>query len=75
MVEAGLKVEKQEEAPALGKPVLVLRNESERPAAVELGVARLVAIDRLNVRLTSPCGTWSTEEHSEVAGGRESPVR
>ncbi len=35
----------QEEAPALGKPVLVLRNESERPEAIELGVARLVGHD------------------------------
>jgi UDP-N-acetylglucosamine 2-epimerase (non-hydrolysing) len=32
----------QEEAPALGKPVLVLRNESERPEAIEEGVAKLV---------------------------------
>jgi UDP-N-acetylglucosamine 2-epimerase (non-hydrolysing) len=32
----------QEEAPALGKPVLVLRDESERPEAIEAGVARLV---------------------------------
>jgi UDP-N-acetylglucosamine 2-epimerase (non-hydrolysing) len=35
----------QEEAPALGKPVLVMRNESERPEAVEAGVARLVGHD------------------------------
>lgn len=32
----------QEEAPALGKPVLVLRDETERPEAVEMGVVRLV---------------------------------
>ena len=32
----------QEEAPALGKPVLVLRSKTERPEAVESGVARLV---------------------------------
>ncbi len=32
----------QEEAPALGKPVLVLRDETERPEAVEAGVAQLV---------------------------------
>lgn len=32
----------QEEAPALGKPVLVLRTETERPEAVEIGAARLV---------------------------------
>jgi UDP-N-acetylglucosamine 2-epimerase (non-hydrolysing) len=35
----------QEEAPALGKPVLVMRTESERPEAVESGVARLVGQD------------------------------
>ncbi len=32
----------QEEAPALGKPVLVLRNETERPEGVAAGAARLV---------------------------------
>jgi UDP-N-acetylglucosamine 2-epimerase (non-hydrolysing) len=32
----------QEEAPALGKPVLVVRDTTERPEAVEAGVARLV---------------------------------
>ena len=32
----------QEEAPALGKPVLVLRDETERPEAVEEGVVKLV---------------------------------
>lgn len=32
----------QEEAPALGKPVLVLRDETERPEAVEQGVVKLV---------------------------------
>jgi UDP-N-acetylglucosamine 2-epimerase (non-hydrolysing) len=32
----------QEEAPALGKPVLVLRDETERPEAVEAGCVKLV---------------------------------
>jgi UDP-N-acetylglucosamine 2-epimerase (non-hydrolysing) len=32
----------QEESPALGKPVLVLRERTERPEAVELGVVKLV---------------------------------
>lgn len=36
----------QEEAPALGKPVLVLREETERPEAVDAGVVRLVGSDR-----------------------------
>jgi UDP-N-acetylglucosamine 2-epimerase len=32
----------QEEAPTLGAPVLVLRNETERPEAVAAGAVRLV---------------------------------
>ena len=35
----------QEEAPALAKPVLVLRRETERPEAVEAGVVKLVGPD------------------------------
>jgi len=35
----------QEEAPAFGKPVLVLRNETERPDGIEANVARLVGTD------------------------------
>lgn len=35
----------QEEAPALGKPVLVLRKETERPEAVEAGTVRLAGVD------------------------------
>ena len=39
----------QEEAPALGKPVLVLRDETERPEAVHEGVVKLVgpSFDRI----------------------------
>ncbi|MCM2459939.1 UDP-N-acetylglucosamine 2-epimerase (non-hydrolyzing) [Pseudomonas sp. CG7] len=36
----------QEEAPALGNPVLVLREETERPEAVDLGVGKLVGANR-----------------------------
>ena len=36
----------QEEAPALGKPVLVLRDTTERPEAVEAGTVRLVGTDK-----------------------------
>jgi len=35
----------QEEAPSLGKPVLVLREKTERPEAVEAGTATLVGTD------------------------------
>jgi UDP-N-acetylglucosamine 2-epimerase (non-hydrolysing) len=36
----------QEEAPSLGKPVLVLREKTERPEAVEAGTARVVGTRR-----------------------------
>jgi len=36
----------QEEAPSLGKPVLVLRDETERPEALEAGAVRLVGPHR-----------------------------
>ncbi len=36
----------QEEGPSLGKPVLVLRDETERPEAVAAGTVRLVGTDR-----------------------------
>lgn len=36
----------QEEGPALGKPVLVMRNVTERPEAVEAGTVLLVGTDR-----------------------------
>ena len=35
----------QEEAPSLGKPVLVMRNTTERPEAVEAGTVKLVGMD------------------------------
>ncbi len=40
----------QEEAPALGKPVLVIREETERNEAVEAGVARLIGTEPGTVR-------------------------
>jgi UDP-N-acetylglucosamine 2-epimerase (non-hydrolysing) len=39
----------QEEAPALGKPVLVLRDKTERPEAIVAGTSRLVGTDRHQV--------------------------
>ena len=39
----------QEEAPALGKPVLVMRETTERPEGVEAGTARLVGTDALRI--------------------------
>ena len=39
----------QEEAPALGKPVLVMRRETERPEAVEAGTVELAGVDEESV--------------------------
>lgn len=39
----------QEEAPALGKPVLVMRDTTERPEAVEAGTARLVGTGKSTI--------------------------
>ena len=50
----------QEEAPALGKPVLVLRRETERPEAVEAGTVKLAGVEygriveMANTLLTDP---------------------
>ncbi len=39
----------QEEAPAFRKPVLVLREKTERPEGIEAGIARLVGTDRKKI--------------------------
>jgi UDP-N-acetylglucosamine 2-epimerase (non-hydrolysing) len=39
----------QEEAPAVGKPVLVIRATTERPEAIEAGTARLVGTERYSI--------------------------
>jgi UDP-N-acetylglucosamine 2-epimerase (non-hydrolysing) len=39
----------QEEAPALGKPVLVLREETERPEGIAAGTVRLVGTNTINI--------------------------
>lgn len=55
----------QEEAPALGKPVLVLRNTTERPEAVEAGTARLVGTE-VNT-IVSACQQLLTDPYAYQA--------
>jgi UDP-N-acetylglucosamine 2-epimerase (non-hydrolysing) len=59
----------QEEAPALGKPVLVLRNETERPEAVALGLVKLVGTDV--DRIVSNCEELLSNKatYARMAGG------
>lgn len=59
----------QEEAPALGKPVLVMRDTTERPEAVEAGTVALVGTDApriesaINQLLDEPA-LWDEMSHS-----------
>ncbi len=39
----------QEEAPSLGKPVLVVRKETERPEALQAGTVKLAGVERENI--------------------------
>jgi UDP-N-acetylglucosamine 2-epimerase (non-hydrolysing) len=39
----------QEEAPSLGKPVLLMRDTTERPEAVEAGTVKLIGTDKSNI--------------------------
>ncbi len=43
----------QEEAPSFGKPVLVMRENTERPEAIEAGVAKLVGVDSTQIELAT----------------------
>ena len=39
----------QEEAPGLGKPVLVMRDTTERPEALDAGTVKLVGTDFIRI--------------------------
>ena len=59
----------QEEGPSLGKPVLVLRDKTERPEAVAAGTARLVGTDEHRIvteteRLLDSAATYKSMAHS-----------
>lgn len=58
----------QEEAPVLGKPVLVLRNVTERPEAVEAGTSWLVGTREADV-YEAVC-TLATDEHRRASMAR-----
>lgn len=55
----------QEEAPALGKPVLVLRRETERPEAVDAGTVKLAGIDKETIK--SMCEVLLTQPEAYQA--------
>jgi UDP-N-acetylglucosamine 2-epimerase (non-hydrolysing) len=57
----------QEEAPSLGKPVLVLREITERPEAVSAGTARLVGTDKEKIIRTTAKLLEDEEAYQQMA--------
>jgi UDP-N-acetylglucosamine 2-epimerase (non-hydrolysing) len=57
----------QEEAPALGKPVLVLRDTTERPEAVEAGTVKLVGTDKDAIIRESNLLLGDSKEYQKMA--------
>lgn len=57
----------QEEAPSLGKPVLVLRDSTERPEAVDSGCVRLVGTDADDVFIEASLLLDDAEEYDAMA--------
>jgi UDP-N-acetylglucosamine 2-epimerase (non-hydrolysing) len=57
----------QEEAPSLGKPVLVMRRVTERPEAVKAGTARLVGLDEERIFKTAYRLLGSEKEYCSMA--------
>lgn len=57
----------QEEAPSLGKPVLVLREKTERPEAIEAGVAKLIGTNRRNIIIETLKLLTNPDEYERMA--------
>jgi UDP-N-acetylglucosamine 2-epimerase len=57
----------QEEAPSLGKPVLVMRETTERPEAVEAGTVLLVGTDEKKIVAEAECLLDNTEAYQRMA--------
>jgi UDP-N-acetylglucosamine 2-epimerase (non-hydrolysing) len=57
----------QEEAPSLGKPVLVMRNVTERPEAVDAGTVKLVGASKNNIVKNINLLLTSEEMYSKMA--------
>ncbi len=57
----------QEEAPSLGKPVLVLRNETERPEAVTAGTVKIAGVDKEVIKKLSAELLSDKEEYEKMS--------
>ena len=60
----------QEEAPALGKPVLVLRDTTERPEALEAGTVKLIGTNRDKVYGAAKLLLTDAAEYKKMAEAR-----
>ncbi len=60
----------QEEAPALGKPVLVLRDTTERPEAVDAGTVKLIGTNQDTVYESAKILLTNPEEYKKMAEAR-----
>lgn len=57
----------QEEAPACGVPVLVLRTETERPEAVEAGTVKVVGVEKENIVKNTTLLLKEKEQYEKMA--------
>lgn len=57
----------QEEAPALGKPVLVLRTETERPEAVNAGTVRIAGVETKQIIKLTEILLNNKDEYNKMA--------
>lgn len=57
----------QEEAPTLGKPILVVRCETERPEGIEAGTAKLVGVDRKAIYTETSRLINNSEEYKKMS--------
>lgn len=60
----------QEEAPALGKPVLVLRDTTERPEAVEAGTVKLIGTEMEKVYSAAKLLLTDNAEYKKMAAAK-----
>jgi UDP-N-acetylglucosamine 2-epimerase (non-hydrolysing) len=58
----------QEEAPSLGKPVLVMREKTERPEGLVAGTSRLVGVERTTIVEEASRLLLSPDEYAKMTG-------
>lgn len=57
----------QEEAPALGKPILVMREETERPEAVEAGTVKVIGTEKESIKKEVSVLLNDLDEYNKMA--------